>query len=320
MFRINAQQLFFTYPQCTLTREQCLEQLTNKIKSKNNDISEYVVCKEEHENGDPHLHVYLKLAKKINIRNANFFDLKHDNEDKSFHGNYQTARNAKAVQNYVKKDGNFISNISNDQLGLVKNVYVQAIDMVKENGDLDGAVELLSKDKRGARDVVLHLESIEKSLGKFVPSKKEPINLSLEEFKWVDGYWDRKTTLILYGPTNTGKTTLANLLLPDATLISHIDGLKNIKRNQFKNGIIFDDMSFLQWPDEAQIHLLDNDFDRQIHCRFVCATIPAGTPKIITSNKDPDLIVHYSNGAIKRRCTVAKIPERGELEFPDEWN
>lgn len=52
-----------------------------------NEIKEYIVAQEEHKDGHLHIHCYLELDKKINVKNANKFDIK-DTNDVSYHGNY----------------------------------------------------------------------------------------------------------------------------------------------------------------------------------------------------------------------------------------
>jgi len=67
-------------------------------------IVEYVVAQEDHEDGGKHLHAFLKYEKKVQF-GQNRWDLG------SHHGNYQAAKSWKHVQAYVKKGGNYISNI-----------------------------------------------------------------------------------------------------------------------------------------------------------------------------------------------------------------
>lgn len=38
-------------------------------------IKDYIIASEEHKDGSLHRHVYLLLEKKINCRDANYFDL-----------------------------------------------------------------------------------------------------------------------------------------------------------------------------------------------------------------------------------------------------
>lgn len=78
----------------------CLNELEAKYT-----LEEYVIAEEEHKDGDTHLHAFLKLDKRVYF-NEKMFDIA------GYHGNYQVAKSWKAVQNYVKKDGNYISNLN----------------------------------------------------------------------------------------------------------------------------------------------------------------------------------------------------------------
>lgn len=73
-------------------------------------------------------------------------------------------------------------------------------------------------------------------------------------------------------------------------------------------GIIFDDMNFSHLHREAQLALLDTYEDRQIHIRYTVAEIPAGTPRIITTNLPPGNILALQDEAICRRtyCVLMK--------------
>lgn len=89
---------FLTYPQCSESKEELLEFLKTK------QISEAIVFEEKHQDGSPHLHAYVKLDNGVTHKNApTYFDFK------DYHGNYQPARSWRACQEYVKKDGNFIT-------------------------------------------------------------------------------------------------------------------------------------------------------------------------------------------------------------------
>lgn len=99
-FRLNAKNLFLTYPQCDLPLETIRDTLLESLTTF--DPSYLVVSSESHEDGQLHRHVFIALAKKSDIRNANALDIN------GFHGNYQTARNPSNSRNYVIKDGHFI--------------------------------------------------------------------------------------------------------------------------------------------------------------------------------------------------------------------
>jgi len=117
--------------------------------------------------------------------------------------------------------------------------------------------------------------------------------------------WDTQLTLVLTGKTSVGKTALAKALLPNALMINHIDRLRNY--NGLYDGIIFDDMDFHHYPRESQIHLVDTYEDRDIHGRHVNGYLPAGTSRIITTNRNPYDILNLSDPAIRRRVTCWEV-------------
>lgn len=118
--------------------------------------------------------------------------------------------------------------------------------------------------------------------------------------------WNPNTTLLIYGKAGLGKTTLAKLLLQPALFlfVRHADKLKDFDPTLHKGGIILDDLTFIHWPRTSQIHLLDVCDDTQVHCRYACAEIPAGTKRIITTNEEPHCILFTGDAAIQRRLTV----------------
>ena len=95
---------FCTWPHCPLSKEDALAVLkTAKLP----EIVEYVIAEELHDDGQPHLHAFIKLAKKVRFAQA-AFDLGE------YHGHYEPAKSWRAVAAYCKKEGNYISNIDLD--------------------------------------------------------------------------------------------------------------------------------------------------------------------------------------------------------------
>ena len=106
----KAKGWFLTYPQCPCPPQDCLDDLRDKLKEKKDlKIVEYIVAQEEHKDGNPHLHAFIKLDKRIRF-NPRLFDIIYEGKD--YHGEYQVAKSWRAVQEYVKKGGNYISNIN----------------------------------------------------------------------------------------------------------------------------------------------------------------------------------------------------------------
>nr|QEJ80518.1 replication-associated protein [Sweet potato leaf curl virus] len=105
-FNIKAKNYFLTYPQCSLTKEEALEQLLNLNTPTNKKFIK--ICRELHENGEPHLHVLLQFEGNYQCTNQRFFDLVSPSRSSHFHPNIQRAKSSSDVKSYVDKDGDTI--------------------------------------------------------------------------------------------------------------------------------------------------------------------------------------------------------------------
>lgn len=103
-FQINSSQLFLTYPQCDMLKEEAYQQLDNKFKP-----TEILVAHELHKNGTSHLHAYLRLEGPHRTSDPNFADLSAPS-GRIYHGNYQGCRSSKNVIKYCTKEDNYVSN------------------------------------------------------------------------------------------------------------------------------------------------------------------------------------------------------------------
>lgn len=74
-FRLNAQSIFLTYPQCSLTPQETLSALQVILQKKKWGLTQWIIAQELHEDGHPHIHAWLNLDKKVNIGDPKLFDL-----------------------------------------------------------------------------------------------------------------------------------------------------------------------------------------------------------------------------------------------------
>lgn len=77
-------------------------------------------------------------------------------------------------------------------------------------------------------------------------------------------------------------------------------------------------MNFSHWPREACIHLLDTDEDSDINVKCSMVTIPRLTPRVITTNHEPPMILAAYDKAIQRRIQTHEITEDLRSKAPKE--
>ena len=129
------------------------------------------------------------------------------------------------------------------------------------------------------RDYCLYGTAIERNLA---ANQKKAFQHKHAMDDFNRGPLDFTKTTHVFGPSNTGKTSFVIAHFENPLVVSHIETLK--KLNPDHDGIVFDDMSFQHWPPESVIHLVDQDFDRDLNVRYSTVNIPAGTRKVFTHN------------------------------------
>lgn len=134
--------------------------------------------------------------------------------------------------------------------------------------------------------------------------RNPPMVRTMDSFK-VTPNWTYDKSIIIWGPSETGKTGFARACLPKALMVTHIDDIKKFDPREY-DGLIFDDMSFIHLPRESQIHLVDTEEDRSIHCRHTTGLIPRNTKKIFTTNVQ-DGCIFMDDPAINRRITRFEV-------------
>lgn len=155
-----------------------------------------------------------------------------------------------------------------------------------------------------------------KGLMKIAHRRKAEPQFQLADFPGLEGHeWNTNKSLILHGRTGVGKTELAKAMLPNALFVTHIDMLRLFEGGDYE-GIIFDDMNFIQnWP-EFYIALTDTSEGREIHGRHVNGFLPKGTPRIFTTNREPlgpGGLFTCDVEAVRRRVQVWEVVSKEEI-------
>lgn len=108
--RFRSKHVFLTYPKCELPLEHVLDLLNTQLRTIHITILKYIISHEVHQDGDSHRHCWLELSTAPECVDQKLFDLD------GHHGNYQSMRYEDNCAKYVLKDGNYITNLSEEAI------------------------------------------------------------------------------------------------------------------------------------------------------------------------------------------------------------
>lgn len=318
-FFLNAKNIFLTYPRCTVTKEQALDSL----RQKQFPIPPiYIrVAAEQHQDGTPHLHCLLQFKGKFRTRNQRFFDIS------LFHPNVQGARNAAAVRDYISKYGDFTEWGAFQSDGRTRHAA--------DHGDEVYAAALASDDKRIALDIikkgdprsfVIHYDRMSSNLDRIFLKPSDPYQSNFPNFQNVPqslAQWaaenvrgpenrpHRPKSVIIEGPSRTGKTCWARSLNPQAHnyYAGHID-LAHHSDDAWYN--VIDDVNphFLKhWKE-----FIGAQHDWVSNCKYAKPRrVKGGIPSIVLCNPGPNSSYYDYLSAIDRSDLYNWT--RGNAEF-----
>nr|AFQ60630.1 replication associated protein [Tomato yellow leaf curl Axarquia virus] len=257
LFKIYAKNYFLTYPNCSLSKEEALSQLKNLETPTN---KKYIkVCRELHDNGEPHLHVLIQFEGKYQCKNQRFFDLVSPNRSAHFHPNIQAAKSSTDVKTYVEKDGDFIDfgifqidgRSARGGQQSANDAYAEALN----SGNKSEALNILKE--KAPKDYILQFHNLSSNLDRifspplevyvspFLSSSFNQVPDELEE--WVAENvvssaarpW-RPISIVIEGDSRTGKTMWARSLGPHNYLCGHLDLSPKVYSNDAWYNVIDD--------------------------------------------------------------------------------
>ncbi|BAG68479.1 AC1 protein [Eupatorium yellow vein virus-[Japan:Kagawa:Tomato:1997]] len=256
-FQINSKNYFLTYPQCSLTKEEALSQIKN-LETPTNKLF-IRICRELHEDGNPHLHILIQFEGKYRCTNQRFFDLVSPTRSAHFHPNIQGAKSSSDVKAYMEKDGDILDfgifqvdgRSARGGCQSANDAYAEAIN----SGSKSSALNILRR--KAPKDYVLQFHNLNSNLDRifdpplevfvcpFTASSFDQVPEELEEWAAENVMssaarpW-RPMSIVIEGNSRTGKTMWARSLGPHNYLCGHLDLSPKIYSNDAWYNVVDD--------------------------------------------------------------------------------
>ncbi|ADM64623.2 replication initiator protein [Spinach severe curly top virus] len=298
-FRLSSKNIFLTYPQCDIPKDEVLQLLQNLPWSVVKPT--YIrVASERHADGTPHLHCLIQLSGKSNIKDCRFFDITHPRRSANYHPNVQAAKDANAVHNYITKEGDYCESgqykVSGSSKANKDDVYHNAVN----SGGVKEALEIIKAGDPKTFVIQHHnvLANLERIFKKPQETWTPPFPLSSfnnvpdEMQEWADNYFGqpiesrpiRPKSLIIEGDSRTGKTCWARSLGKHNYLSGHLDFNPRVYSNEVEYNVI-DDIAPSYLKLKHWKELIGAQHDWQSNCKYgKPVQIKGGIPSIILCN------------------------------------
>ncbi len=316
---INAKKLFIIYDKVDINISNV--DILNFLK-KIIDIDNYLLGSTfNYKNNTNTFYIFIENIKNIRS-NKKKFDIFIKNQ--LYIPTFQKTTNKKNIINIILKKNDILHNFDFQSNTLNGTIYLNSIDylinLAKEKTPdeiqtilIENFTELYSRKGINFLNMLKKISehySKKKSLvqPQYSLQDFDPNKIPKEVFNWVQK--KKKNSLVLFGPSGTGKTQLALALLKNQNplTITNIEKLKDFDNNIHK-ALLFDDCNFDKLNREEIIHLVDNELDRDIRILYDSKTIPSGILKIFTSNKS-NLFPYDNLKEIQRRITKVNIDKK----------
>nr|QEX51299.1 replication-associated protein [Okra enation leaf curl virus] len=302
-FQIYSKNYFITYPTCSLTKKEALSQIKN---FQTPTSKKYIkICRELHENGEPHLHVLIQFEGKYKCQNQRFFDLVSPSRSAHFHPNIQGAKSSSDVKSYIDKDGDTLEwgefqidgrsarggqQTANDAYAAALNAgsKSEALRVIKELAPKDYVLQFHNLNANLDR---IFTPPVEVYVSPFSSSSFDQVPEELEEWA-AENVVDaaarphRPQSIVIEGDSRTGKTMWARSLGPHNYLCGHLDLSPKVYSNEAWYNVIDDvDPHFLKHFKE----FMGAQRDWQSNTKYgKPVQIKGGIPTIFLCNPGPN--------------------------------
>lgn len=256
---IRARRLFLTYAKCPLGGASIVDILKEKIA-----FTKWVYGNELHQDGTPHTHVLIHLAKKPRIEDMAFFDIVGEN-DENYHPNIKVGS---------AKDW--------------KPWWNDKVDYCMKDGDFDMSIEyraLGSKNYRGRKaDMEAWFNDCK------ARAKRSPFPFTIGDITIAEPL-PKKCNFFIIGKPDQGKTTWINGLFGKRNVYFVPPGQHKWDGYVAQRVVVFNDLEMGNMK-ELVYYLGENvDFDRWLPARYNNKILPKGRiVSIILCNVLPDWV------------------------------
>ncbi|AGK90272.1 rolling-circle initiation protein [Capraria yellow spot Yucatan virus] len=298
-FRLQANNIFLTYAQCDIPKDEALQMLQSLHWAIVKPL--YIrVSREEHSDGFPHLHCLLQLSGKSNIKDAGFFDLTHPRRSARFHPNIQAAKDTNAVRNYITKEGDYCESgqykVSGGSKANKDDVYHNVVNAASAGE----ALELIRAGD--PKSFIVNYHNLVPNLDRLFQKAPEPwvppfrlssfTNVPDEMQEWADEYFGRGSaarpiraiSIIVEGDSRTGKTMWARALGRHNYLSGHLDFNSRVYSNDVEYNVI-DDVAPHYLKLKHWKELIGAQMNWQTNCKYgKPVQIKGGIPSIVLCN------------------------------------
>lgn len=332
-FRIRSKRFFLTYPNLPTIDNLSnlfLDSLKNSFDVKNSSSWEYLIAEEKHQDGTPHVHVYLSFSAPQGVysRDKLTVVLNADGKEQKCEGRYESVKNHHHVIQYVlKSTSDEDSLLTNMILPIVMGTYYSEpaahLHAVLRTFGLKTAIRTLMTEY--PRLVIEKgntlISNLETAAQHFITeeNQKRVVVRPLNDFEnipddvrsWMTQSLRERRSLILYGPPGTGKTELAKSIFQEMglefILIRDMNILKGIAL-AINHGLLFDDFAISTLSREQIIHLLDTENMSGVRILYGYVQIPPNVTRIFTTNRIFEF--NLMDEAIERRVKTIEIKEK----------